>query len=120
LTSDRRGGRIVPVEDAQQRRVAENEATSRYVNEALDAHSPGERRSPGAFVCECGRRECDRVIEITPRAYERIRAHPRRFIVYPGHEEPEVETIVQTGRGLLVVEKEDEAARIAEAENPRG
>jgi hypothetical protein len=107
------------VDDAQQRRVAENEASARNVNEALDAHSPGERRSPGEFLCECSRPECEDFVEITPRDYERIRAHPRRFIVHPGHEEPEAETIVDTQGDYVVVEKRGEAGRVAEAENPR-
>jgi hypothetical protein len=108
------------MDHAHQRRVAENEATSRNVNEALEAHSPGERRSPGSFLCECSRLDCEHFIEITPRDYERVRAHPRRFIVYPGHEEPEAETIVDAQSNYVVVEKEAEAGRVAEAENPRG
>jgi hypothetical protein len=109
------------VDDAQQARIAENEALARYANETIEeAHAPGEKRSPGAFLCECSEPQCDGVIEITPRDYERVRAHPRRFIVHPGHEEPKVETIVDTQDGYLVVEKEDEAGRAAEAENPRG
>jgi hypothetical protein len=107
------------VDDAQERRVAENEAISRNVNEALEAHSPGERRSPGSFLCECSRPDCDHFIEITPRDYERIRADPRRFMVYPGHEEPEVETILDAQSSYVVVEKKAEAGRVAEAENPR-
>jgi hypothetical protein len=120
LTSHSASDRIVLVADARQRRFAENEATSRNVNEALEANSPGERRSPGAFLCECARRQCDHFIALTPRDYEVIRGHPRRFVVYPGHEESEIETVVETGSGYVVVEKEAEAGRIAEAEDPRG
>jgi hypothetical protein len=119
LTADNRRGSIVPVDDARQRRIAENEATSRYVNEVLEAHSPGEKRSPGAFLGECSRPHCDHIIEITPLDYERIRAHPLRFIVRHGHEEPEVEAIVEDQSDYLVVEKEAEAGRVAEAEDPR-
>jgi hypothetical protein len=108
------------MDDTHQRRVARNEATSRNVNEAIEAHSPGEKHSPGAFLCECSRLQCDHFVEITPRDYERVRAHPRRFIVYPGHEQPEVETTVDVQRDYLVVEKKGEAGRVAEAEDPRG
>jgi hypothetical protein len=109
------------VDSAQQRRIAENEALARDANETInEAHAPAEKRSPGAFLCECSDPQCDRVIEITPVDYERIRAHPRRFIVHPGHQEPEVETVTDTQSGYLVVEKEDEAGRLADAENPRG
>jgi hypothetical protein len=108
------------MDDAQQRRVAENEAMSRRVNEAIEMHSPGERNSPGMFICECSRPQCDQLIEIAPRDYERIRAHPRRFIVRPGHEQPEVETSVEVHRGYVVVEKAGEAGRVADADSPRG
>jgi hypothetical protein len=106
------------MDEARQRRVAENEGKSRDVNEVIEAHSPGERRSPGAFLCECGRAQCDYIIEITPREYERVRAHPRRFIVYPGHELPDAESIVEAQRDYLIVEKEGQAGRVAEAQDP--
>jgi hypothetical protein len=108
------------VDNAQERRVAENEALSREINELIEAHSPGERRSPGTFLCECGRQQCDHIIDITPRDYERVRGHPRRFIVRPGHEEPDAETVVEAYSDYVVVEKQDEAGRVAEDENPRG
>jgi hypothetical protein len=107
------------MDDAQQRRAAKNEATSREVNEAIKAHSPGERRSPAVFLCECSRAECDHFIEITPRDYERMRSDPRRFAVHPGHEQPEIETVVDTLEGYLIVEKEDAAGHLAEAKDPR-
>jgi|SRR5438105_11139260 len=105
--------------DVRERRVAENEARSRDVNEVIEAHSPGERRSPGAFLCECGRPLCDYIVEITPRDYERVRAQPRWFIVYPGHELPDAESIVEAQLDYLVVAKEGEAGRVAEGEDPR-
>jgi hypothetical protein len=107
------------VDDAQQRRVAENEALSREVNEEIETFSPATSRAPGSFLCECGRQQCDYVIEITPRDFERVRENPRRFIVYPGHQQPEIETVVEAQSGYLVVEKQDEAGRVAEAEDPR-
>ena len=107
-----------------QRRLAHNEALARRMNEeleALEAHSPGERSSPGWFICECSRPECtDYIVEITPRDYERIRQHPRRFIVRPGHEDLELESIVEAHGGYVVVEKKGEAGRQADAENDRG
>jgi hypothetical protein len=57
---------------------------------------------------------------LTPRAYERIRSKPRRFVVVAGHEVEAVETVVETGDGYAVVEKRDEAGRLAEASDPRG
>ena len=57
---------------------------------------------------------------MTPREYERIRTTARRFVVALGHEVDEVETVVETGDGYVVVEKRDETGRLAEASDPRG
>ena len=43
-----------------------------------------------------------------------MRANRRRFAIVPGHQIPEVEAVVATGDGYLVVEKEGEAARLVE------
>jgi hypothetical protein len=39
--------------------------------------------------------------------------------VHPGHEQPEIETVVDTLEGYLIVEKEDAAGHLAEAKDPR-
>jgi len=105
------------VADSNERRLAHNEALARRMNEALETHSAGERSSPGWFICECSRLECtDYIVEITPRDYERVRQHPRRFILRPGHENGEVESMVEAHDGYVVVEKEGEAGRQADAE----
>ena len=62
----------------------------------------------------------NRMIELTSTEYERIRGHPRRFIVLPGHELPEIEEVVETADGYVVVEKRGAAGRHAAAEDPRG
>lgn len=72
-----------------------------------------------AYRCECARSDCNRPIELTPAEYEQVRARPRRFLVLPGHERPEVETVIQATLGYLVVAKRDEAGAIAEATDPR-
>ena len=105
------------MDDSNERRLAHNEALARRMNEALETHSAGERSSPGWFICECSRLECtDYIVEITPRDYERVRQHPRRFILRPGHENGEVESMVEAHDGYVVVEKEGEAGRQADAE----
>jgi len=105
------------VDDSNERRLAHNEALARRMNEALETHSAGERSSPGWFICECSRLECtDYIVEITPRDYGRVRQHPRRFILRPGHENGEVESMVEAHDGYVVVEKEGEAGRQADAE----
>lgn len=101
-------------------RTARNEAIFREVNEALRAGRwPGEESAPIAFRCECGQLGCSRLIELTSREYERIRAHPRRFLVAPHHQDPHTETAVDRHDHYVVVEKRDEAGRQAEATDPR-
>jgi hypothetical protein len=76
-----------------QRRTAANEAMFRDVTEAIERGQwPGEDDEPG-FRCECARLGCNQVIALTLPEYERVRAHSRRFVVAPGHELPEAETI---------------------------
>jgi hypothetical protein len=105
------------MDDARQRRVAENEASARRINEAIEkALWEREEGSSTAFLCECARRECEHLLQVTLPEYERVRAHPRRFMVHPGHEEPTVEPTVEAYPGYVVVEKRGEAGRIAEAE----
>ena len=103
-----------------QLRTARNEAIFRDVNEALRAgHWPGEESSPITFRCECGQLGCSRLIELTANEYERIRDHPRWFFVAPDHEVPEAETVVDRHDDYLVVEKREDAGRVAEATDPR-
>lgn len=102
-------------------RLAANEAVFRDVNEAIARGQwPGEEDRPGAFRCECARSSCNSLVEMTVREYERVRSHPRRFLILPGHEVAEIETVVKTEPGYLVVEKlDDEAGELAEDSDPR-
>jgi hypothetical protein len=102
-----------------QGRVAKNEALFREVNDAIERGLwPGEEDSRTAFRCECARLDCNCMVSLTPRDYQHVRASPRRFLVAPGHEVREIETVVETGDGYVVVEKRDEAGRLAEAGDP--
>jgi hypothetical protein len=108
------------VEGKKQRRVAANEATIRDVNEGIERGQwPGEEDRPIGFRCECARLGCNHLIELTVREYEEIRSHPRRFVLIPGHEVPEIETIVEARPGYIIVEKQDQAGAVAEAHDPR-
>lgn len=105
------------------RRKAANEAVFREVNERIEglqtrfAISDAE---PLSLVCECDQLQCTEPIQIAVDGYERIRAHPDRFLVLPGHEDPTVEDIVDTGPGYLVVRKHaGEARRFATDTDPR-
>jgi hypothetical protein len=105
----------------QQRRAAANEATIRDVNEGIERGQwPGEEDKPVGFRCECARLGCNQLVELSVREYEEIRSHPRRFVVVPGHESPDVETVIEARPGYVILEKRDQAGEVAEALDPRG
>ncbi len=99
-------------------RVAMNEATFRKVNEGMEVG-----QDPGgllAFVCECGRMGCTKLIQLTRDEYETVRVNPRRFAIVHGHEILEAEEIVERHDRYLVVEKAgDPEAEIVEHTDPR-
>jgi hypothetical protein len=108
------------VDNEVQRRIAANEAALREVNEAIERGLwPGEKDGPVEFRCECARLGCDRLIILTIREYEQVRAHPRRFVIAPGHQASGAEEIVESRPGYWVIEKDDQAGVVAEASDPR-
>lgn len=103
-----------------ERIVARNESIARDINEAIEhGRGPSDVRAQVTFRCECGSFGCNTLIEVTMGEYERVRSHPRQFLVAVGHAQPEFETVVQSGEAYLVVEKRNEAGREAEARDPR-
>ena len=99
-------------------RVAMNEATFRKVNEGMEAGQDDSGLL--SFVCECGRVNCTRLLQLTRDEYEEIRENPRRFAIVDGHEILEAEEIVERHDRYLVVEKSDDPeAEIVEHTDPR-
>lgn len=99
----------------RERRAAENESMWRALNEA-DPPEPGRV----AFVfCECGHAGCSQQLSIHWRDYEWVRADSARFVLLPGHEDPQLERVVSGKEGFVVVEKHGEAAAIVERADPR-
>jgi len=102
-----------------QERIAANEGVFREINEGIVRGGwPGEEDAPTGFRCECARLGCNLVLELTVTTYERIRAHPRRFVVAPGHEQSGAEAVIETSPGYVVVEKLGEAGEIAAGTDP--
>jgi len=101
-------------------RIAHNETLFREVNERIKAGRwPTERDEPAAFRCECGSLLCNRLVELAIDEYERVRASPTHFVLFPGHEIPAVERVVDREAGHVVVEKVGDAADVAEETDPR-
>ncbi len=108
------------VDDDLERRVARNETLLQQVNEGIEEGlSAGRQRERVRFRCECASLDCNETVELTVGEYERVRQHPRRFVLVPGHELREVETVVQTGPGYVVVQKHGVAGATVEKLDPR-
>lgn len=106
--------------DELQERLGANEAVFREINEGIERGQwPGEEDAPVSFRCECARLGCSELIELSTHEYEAVRSNPRRFLVLPGHERLEVETVVERRPGYLVVEKLDQAGERAAETDPR-
>ena len=98
-----------------------NEALFREVNERIETVSKGvppDEELMG-FLCECDNTACTEKVSATRAEYEAVRAVATHFIVLAGHEDPDVEHVVQRNEHFLVVEKEGGAAREAEKSDPR-
>ena len=96
--------------DARERRMAENERMARLINEVIEY----ERPTGFDLICECSQATCTERLDIGATTYAEVRSHPRRFIVREGHENLEIESVVERLRDCLVVEKHGDAGRVAE------
>jgi hypothetical protein len=99
--------------DVRQERSAKNEALLREVNERIE--EVGERLQVLPedealdFRCECGRPACESSVSMSVEAYRHVRSDNDRFVLVPGHEDPEIERVVERAERYVVVDKRPEA-----------
>ena len=113
---------MVLADESRQLRAARNQSLFREVNERIEGLNEGFGviLPMGEWVCECADEGCVERMDLTVEEYEAIRQHPNRFPVLPGHEQLEVERVVERHRSYLVVEKTDEEAEeVARKSDPR-
>jgi hypothetical protein len=106
----------------QEKRVGLNEAIFRQVNEQIKSLGDelGVDEGRITVICECGDAGCTDRIELPLARYEQIRSDSLLYVIAPGHEFPEVESVVDHADGYDVVRKEaDEAVEVAEKTDPR-
>jgi hypothetical protein len=105
----------MPTDDeARAYKVAANQSRFRRSNERLQRAAYSHRFEPTdrvPFLCECADPGCFEAVMLSLEEYEQVRAHPARFVLVAGHEEPETthERIVEAERGYAVVEKVGQA-----------
>jgi hypothetical protein len=102
-------------------RAARNEEVFRDVNERIEKGAEQHAVEGSVpFHCECGRSSCLETIEIPRARYEAIVRERYHFAVIPGHEETEIERIVEREPNFLVVEKVGEAREQIDRDHPQG
>ena len=108
---------------SREERIGLNEAVFREVNERIEnlAETFDLNSQSLDLICECGDATCVKRLTMTRGEYEKLRSDAHQFAVHPGHEYPDVESIVARLKGYDVVVKNQGAPeQIAEETDPRG
>ena len=103
--------------DEREERIAKNETLLRETNREMERADQAEGATLGEVIdvlCECGRRGCRGVIAMTVVDYDGVHSQADRFVVLRGHENTEIENVVEERPDYLVVDKFGEAEDIAE------
>ena len=90
-------------------RVGLNEAFFREVNERVKEVNEtfSTLTGTGDFVCECGEATCVERIHVPMEDFSRIREDAALFAIVPGHEQPDVEDVVEEHGDYSVVRKHE-------------
>ncbi len=101
--------------------MGRNEALFREVNEEIQGINRSFRGvDTMGVLCECGSPTCADQLEIGIADYQRVRSDSRLFIIVPGHEIPEFETVIErTARYSVVQKHAGVASDVAEETDPR-
>jgi hypothetical protein len=81
-------------------RIAQTERFFRAVNEEIAAN---DGHGTTLFLCECGNPACREGLQLTAMALRHLHAENGLFVVLPGHEIVDLETVVDRHDGYLVV-----------------
>lgn len=101
-------------------RAARNEEVFRDVNERIEEGAEQHGVSGSLpFHCECSRASCMETIELSHDRYASIVRERYHFVILPGHEEPQIERIIENHGDLLVVEKIGEAREQIDLDHPQ-
>jgi len=107
---------------SREERIGLNEAVFREVNERIEALAEtfDLGTQPLDLICECGDASCVDRIHMTPAEYEQLRSDSHHFAIAPGHDIPDVETVIARHQGYEVVSKDEgEPQEVAERTDRR-
>ena len=103
------------LEDRHQK-AARNQSLFREVNERIDQLALGGEIE---FVCECMDLECSETVVMARAEYSAVRENPHAFSIRPGHENHEIERVIDRRPRYLVVEKLGTGRLVAQTLDPR-
>ena len=107
-------------EEARAPRLTHNQALFRDINDRVRklVGLAGETTFRKEFLCECASDACTEHIRITLAQYRHVHEAPITFAVVPdeAHVFADIERVTARNDGYWVVEKQDEAGRVARRE----
>ncbi len=91
----------------REERAIRNETLFREVNVHIAELEERIQASgePLSLICECAKTGCALPIEVDPAVFQAVRESPRRYLVAPGHQRIELETLIEQHNGYVIVEK---------------
>lgn len=100
--------------------AAENASVFRAANEKLERAVRRLRAKDEAtpYLCECEDESCMGVVRLTREQYEAVRAHSKRFLVLPGHQEGN-ERLILEEQCFTVIEKVGAEGTLVADRDPR-
>ena len=105
---------------SREERLASNEALFREGNERMAAWEERQAAEELArYLCECANEDCREKVHLHKPEYERVRSNSRWFVTVPGHEIPDVETVIERTERWAIIEKDPEVTPLVEATDPR-
>ena len=106
--------------EKQNRYREANERVADVYNKFAASRALDEGSDLFELFCECGQEgPCGERVKVSAATYERVRADPTTFILFPGHGVPAVEEMIERGEGFLIARSLGRAAEIARAADPR-
>jgi|tagenome__1003787_1003787.scaffolds.fasta_scaffold16131706_2 hypothetical protein len=93
------------MDEIRNQRLRHNEVLFREINDAREQLNAAGAESVLTFLCECSDPTCSERIRLQARRYDAIRRGENRFILRPGHEEPQIESIVEAHPDYEIVKK---------------
>jgi len=103
------------MDDARERKLAQNEALARAVNEEVEKLVSvwADESTAIELICECSLATCSERIHVPRTDYHRTRESPVRFLVCDEHVVEEIEDRIGTAGDATVVEKRGEGRDVA-------